>query len=87
MVLKCRELSGNYKISNINLCCLDQWKNICITFKNLTVVGGLERFSWKNSNVKIIDNKKGRWDDKTVIEHLENYTFNLVLENCQCRWM
>ena len=84
MVLECRELSGNYKISNINLCCLDPMRKIFAShLKNLTVVGpGWKDFLGENSNVKIIDNKKGRWDDKTVIEHLENYTFNLVLENC-----
>ena len=50
---------------------------------NLTVVGpGWSNFLGSGHKTKIIDNKKGRWDDKTVLEHLENYTFNLVLENC-----
>ena len=84
MVLECRNLEGNYNISNINLQCLDPLRKIMAHhLNNLTVIGpGWKNFMGNNHKTKVIDTERGRWDDKTVIEHLEDYTFNLVIENC-----
>jgi len=93
MILECRNLGGNYTISNINLQCLDPLrKTLAHYLDNLTVIGpGWKNFLGDGHKTKVIDTKRGRWfvdktlsvfDNKTVIEHLENYTFNLVLENC-----
>ena len=93
MVLECRNLEGNYTISNINLQCLDPIrKTMAHYLDNLTVIGpGWKNFLGDGHKTKVLDTKRGRWfvnksmsvfDNKTVIEHLENYTFNLVLENC-----
>ena len=89
MVLECRDLSGSYNIADIELHCMDPIRKTMGKFlKNLTVVGP----GWKNfyddpktikpEGLKVVDTGGGRWDDRTVIEHLNGYTFNLVLENC-----
>lgn len=83
MVLENRNLSGVYDISNNKLQCLDKLRSLYATIlPRVTVFGENWEELAKENKVKL-GNNSGKTNDKNKsIDYLKNFTFALIIENC-----
>lgn len=82
IVLERRDLEGNYVINDVALKCLDKLREHYV--KDLTDITayGLGWGAYKGTNVKVGHTKHRGLDDKKSFEYYKDFTFSLILENC-----
>ena len=83
IVLECRDLGGDYSMNGIPLLCLDPLrKHYVKDLTDITAYGiGWAQFH-KNPRLKIGHTKHRSLDDQTTVDIIKDYTFVLVIENC-----
>jgi len=83
MVLERRDLTGVYRVKNVDqtLACLDRSReNLVRGLRDVVVVGE----SWKGlDGVNVYKGSSNRFiDNTTVLRYMEGFTFGLVVDNC-----
>lgn len=91
MVLERRGLRGTYKVPNIDdvtLTCLEPWREALVLAAgdDVTVFGlGWAEFVAQHPRIKLGHSLSRFEDTRNAVDILQNYTFNLIAENCDAQ--
>lgn len=90
MVLERRDLGGTYQVPNVDvsLICLDPLREMLVKdLRDVTVFGeGWAAAAARNPGIKLGHGLHRSKDPRHAVDHLQQFTFAVVVENCDAEW-